>query len=423
MGRYARAVWESDAEGPTRRDRLGGVYHPYVPDFIANSEPSLSMDAARACEEAAVALSELDARTRYMATAESLSRILLRSEAISSSRIEGLEMNAQRLLEIEALDELGVGHRTDAVEAQVLANLQAMQEGIEAAARSGFIALEDLLRLHKELLASSRMREYGGKLRQTQNWIGGSWYHPLSAAYVPPQPQLVPALMDDLVAFLNFSRLPAIATAAVAHAQMETIHPFADGNGRMGRAIVHMVLRRSGLCQHAVVPVSLVLATEKPTYVSALSDYRFDEDDPHELTMSEATSMWVEYFAHTLVRACGQARSFEERIGELRNSWQERVHPRADSATRLLLDVLVGNPVVSIASVVRLTGRSYPAARGAVRQLEGLGILVQSSKNRKSGLYVAREVLDEFTRYERSLATMSGDTRVEKPRRPVTQRR
>lgn len=108
-----------------------------------------------------------------------------------------------------------------------------------------------------------------------------------------------------------------------------------------------------------------------------------------------------------------RAIEFEGRIASLRERWQAVLRPRAGSAAELLLDALPGNPVVSIDSARRLTGRSYPAARGAVRSLEQAGILIQNSKNRKSGLFVAMEVLDEFARYERSLATVSGDTRIE----------
>lgn len=139
-------------------------------------------------------------------------------------------------------------------------------------------------------------------------------------------------------------------------------------------------------------------------------------------SLGSCVSAWVEFFGAAVVDACTRAMEFEGRIAILRERWQAALSPRAGSAAELLLDVLPGNPVVSIESVRRLTGRSYPAARGAVRSLEQAGILVQSSKNRKSGLFVAMEVLDEFARYERSLATVSGDTRLERPRRNVPQR-
>lgn len=422
MGHYETAYWESDPSGPTRRDRMQGAYHPYVPDEISNAGISLSSDAARACEAAAVALTELDATASYSTTAESLARIMLRSEAISSSRIEGLEMNARRLLEVEALDELGVSHRIDSTEAEVLGNINAMHEAVARASEPVSFSLADLQAVHTALLENTRLAEYGGVLRTSQNWIGGSWYHPLSASYVPPRPELVEPLLQDLVDFLNTSRLPALAVAAIAHAQFETIHPFVDGNGRTGRALVHVVLRRMGLCQHTAPPISLVLNTLKDQYLDALAEYRFDAESRDDAFRDQAISQWVEFFCYAAEVACARVRDFEGRMLDLRAQWQERVSPRRGSAAELLLDALPGNPVVSIASVARITGRSYPAARGAVRALEECGVLTQSSKNRKSGLYVASEVLEQFTLFERSVATPHGDTRIERPARPVPQR-
>ena len=426
MGYYETAVWESDAEGPTLQDRMGGAYHPYVPDSLRELRLRLSTEATSACENAAAALAELDARARYTRTAESLYRMLLRSEAVSSSRIEGLEMPARRLLEVEALDELGVSHRLDPHEVEVLGNIRAMQEGVDHVSRSYSVALEDILAMHAELLRGSRLEAYGGVLRTSQNWIGGSWYTPLGAAYVPPRPERVSDLMSDVVDFMNDSPLSAVATAAVVHAQMETIHPFVDGNGRVGRALVHVVLRRFGACERTIAPVSLVLATDKARYIEALARYRFDAGDMSAAEARDAndaaTCGWISFFAQALELSCHRALAFEESMAELRERWQGEVRPRAGSAASLLLDELPGNPVVSIASVARLTGRSYPAAREAVRALEKKGVLTLTSKNRKSGHYLANDVLDEFTRYERALATVSGDTRTERPGRPVPQR-
>lgn len=115
----------------------------------------------------------------------------------------------------------------------------------------------------KRIGASSRRRvseNHGGRLRTLQNWIGGSAYNPCSAEFVPPPPEAVSGLLDDLVAFCNDDALPALAQAAIAHAQFET-HFFVDGNRRTGRVLIHLVLRRRGLGLRVLAPVSLVLAT------------------------------------------------------------------------------------------------------------------------------------------------------------------
>ncbi len=421
MGVYETAIWESDPLAPTRQDRASGIFHPYVPDTLCDATIQLSSDAAGACERAAIAVTELDTRARYVTAAESLSHVLLRSEALSSSRIEGLEMNVRRLLELEALIELDVPHRVNSVESEVLGTIDAMREAIALGSRAKCITTNDICQMHTALLRNTRLKDVGGKLRTAQNWIGGSWYNPLGASYVPPSPAYVPLLMEDLVRFVNESQLPVMAKAAIAHAQLETIHPFADGNGRCGRAMIHAILRGNSMMTRTLVPVSLVLLTLREQYYDALAEYRFDSLEDGK-TQSETASHWVEFFCHVVCHACERAQEFEDSMVGLRHSWEKRVRPRANSATSLLLDALPGNPVVSVASVARLTNRSYPAARAAVRALESHGVLFQSSKNRKSGLYAAKEVLDAFTLYERSLATASGSTRLEHPARHVPQR-
>lgn len=422
MGSFDDVLWESNPEAPTMRDRMSGRYYPYVPDKLTQTSVPLSVEAVKACEQTAIALVRLDSRAKYTSVVEPLTRMLLRSEAVSSSRIEGLEMNARRVLELEALDEIGVSHRFDSAEVEVLGNIRAMRESVDVVAQKERITLEDICMIHEALLRDTRLSDYGGKIRDTQNWIGGSWYNPLGAAYVPPAPERVLGLMGDLVTFVNESTLPVVATAAIAHAQFETIHPFADGNGRCGRALIHIILKRGGLTTHTLVPVSPLLLTMKEQYVTALSDFRFDSNNSLESNRSACISQWVEFFCFVLEQACARADAFEEEVEAIRNRWQKIVLPRANSAAQLLLDALLGTPVVSVESAARLTGRSYTAARGAVRTLKERGVLVQRSKNKKSGLFVAQELIDAFSRYERSLATASGNTRIERPSRRVPQR-
>lgn len=166
---------------------------------------------------------------------------------MASSRIEGLQVSAGRLLECEALDELGVPHRLDSAEAAVMANISLMRDAVASVSRMPRITVDALCDINRLLLQGSAVAERAGRLRTEQNWIGGNNVNPIGAAYVPPRPEHVPSLMDDLVSFCNSSPLPTLARAALAHAQLETIHPFVDGNGRTGRALIHIVLRRGGL--------------------------------------------------------------------------------------------------------------------------------------------------------------------------------
>ena len=417
MGSYVEKYWVSDSSGMNKTERMGGVYRPYVPDMIAGRDPMLEPSCAASVARAQEALSALE-RAGSLTDTEPLARLLLRAEAVSSSRIEGLEIPAGKLLEYEELDRLGVEHRLDSAEAQVLGNLHALIDGLSDIEPGHSFSTEGICKINCNLLANTRMESAGGILRTTQNWIGGNRVNPVGAAYVPPEPELVPALMDDLVEFLNCTELPAVAAAAISHAQLETIHPFADGNGRTGRALVHGVLKAAGLARATVPPVSLVLATDRERYIANLAAYRTDGD----ACRLEAVNGWIEYFANACILACERATEFEAALERIRNGWLERTGFRAGSAGRILVNALPGTPAISIKTAQVLTGHSYPAARSAVLALEAAGILHQSSKNRKSGIYVAQEVVDAFNAYERALATISGDTSIEKPKRRVPQR-
>lgn len=420
MGIYQREYWLSDTWGMNRQERRSGVYHPYIPDTLSGVEFRLTPEAASAVSAATADVAVLNASSAHLKSTESLARLILRSEAIASSRIEGLEMNAGKLLEYEALDELGVSHRLDATEASVLANISAMRESIELGA-NGRITVESVCAINRLLLAHTDMEPFAGQLRTQQNWIGGNSVNPLGAAYVPPKPEYLPALMDDLALFAQTSELPAVAVAALVHAQLETIHPFVDGNGRTGRALVHAVLRSAGLASRVVPPVSLVLATDKRRYIANLAQYRVDSDHERR-SQSDAASDWVEYFARALSLACARAADFERTLEELHTRWVKTVRPRGGSAAEELLAALVDNPVVSVESAARLTGKSREAARNAIAALREAGVLTQNARNRKSNIFMAHDVLSAFTHYERALATPSGNTAAEKPVRPVPQR-
>ena len=267
--------WEGDLAGLTRRDRRPGNYEIYLPDPLAGRNFSLDGDVAADISEAEAALVRLNTSGSALAGAEALARLLLRAESVASSRIEGLVIGGRRLLRADAARQMGEDP-SDVTAAEVLGNIDAMVWGVEAVGPGGQITVEILLEAHRRLLAGTRLEEHGGRIRSVQNWIGGSSYNPCSAAFVPPPPEAVAALMEDLCAFCNEDSLPALGQAAVAHAQFETIHPFVDGNGRAGRALMHLVLRRRGLGLRVLPPISLVLASQ----VAGLCQW-FDCDPLH----------------------------------------------------------------------------------------------------------------------------------------------
>lgn len=419
MGIYLNRFWQPDGGGMNKAERIGGPYHPYLPDKLTGYDLLLNPSCATAAANAQEALGKLELTDSRVDT-EPIARMMLRAEAISSSRIEGLEMPAGKLLEYEELDRLGIEHRLDSTEAQILGNLHTLVNGLERTDASTLLTVEEICELNRILLSNTRLADRGGVIRTEQNWIGGNRINPVGAAFVPPEPEVVSDFMEDLVAFVNLSDLPPVAIAAIAHAQLETIHPFADGNGRAGRALVHLILKKNGTTRVTVPPISLLLATDRDRYLTNLAAFRFEGND--ENIRREAMNNWIEYFAHVTCEACKRASTFEDTLITIKKGWLERVSYRAGSAGSQLLDILLGTPVISIKTAQDLTGKSYPAARTAINDLVSAGILKQNAKNRKSGIYVAGDVIEAFNAYERSLATVSGDTATEKPRRPVPQR-
>jgi Fic family protein len=422
MSKVIRAHWVGDMTmGLARRDRRGCDYEAYLPDTLAEREIMLGGETAADVADAERAIAVLDAQASTLVDTEALARILLRAESVASSRIEGLEVGARRLLRAEAAIELGE-QPADVTAAEVLGNVDAMATAIRSISPGEPISVDLLLKFHRRLLAGTRLDAHAGVIRSGQNWIGGSSYNPCSAAFVPPPPEYVHGLLDDLCRFCNTEALPAVAQAAIAHAQFETIHPFADGNGRTGRALIHLVLRRRGLATRVLPPVSLVLATWADDYVLGLEATRY-AGPATSAAARDGLDLWVGRFAAACGRAVADAASFEDRTRLLQDSWRAALGPvRATSSTDLLLRALPGVPVVTVSSAARLLGRSFKAVNDSITRLCAAGILRQVTVGRRNRAFEAPEAIEAFTALERQLASPGGDTRTSAPARRVPRR-
>jgi Fic family protein len=415
--------WVSEGGGITRSDRRGCEYASYVPDPLGGRPFTLDGEVAADVADAEAAILRLNADATSLANTEAIARLLLRAEAVASSRIEGLEIGAGRLLRVEAAREFGSGGRGDVTAQEVLGNVDAMANALEAADSDRPVTVETILGIHDLLLRGTGMGQHAGRVREVQNWIGGSAYNPCTAAYVPPPWEMVPELLDDLVRFCNDDSLPAVAQAAVAHAQFETIHPFADGNGRAGRALIHLVLRRRGLASRVVPPVSLVLATLSRDYISGLTNFRY-EGDPASSEAHAGLNSWIALFAGCCTRAVRDAGQFEDRVREIQDSWRERLGPvRRNSAVDLLIQTLPGAPILTVTGVANTLGRSFRAASRAIDDMVQAGVLRQVTVGKRNRAFEAVEIIDAFTRFERQLASPSGDTLADAPVRPVPARK
>ncbi|MGD9998712.1 MAG: Fic family protein [Ilumatobacteraceae bacterium] len=406
----------------SRRDRQGCSYDAYLPDPLTGWELSLPADLVADLGDADAAIRRLNAAGTSHVSLEGLARFLLRAESVASSKIEGLEAGPRRLLDAEVEMARG-GDAADRIAVEVLANVAAMEAAVELGSSTETITLDHLLDIDRVLMERSATPEIGGSVRTTQNWIGGSSYNPCSAAFVPPPPEHLDALLDDLLAYVNGDDHPALVQAAIAHAQFETLHPFADGNGRTGRALIHVILRRRGLAPRFVPPISLVLATWARDYISGLTAFRH-VGEPDGAQRSASTSAWLRTFVSAAHRSCTDAEAFASKIELLGARWRDRLgRVRANSAVELLLDLLPGVPVITVDSAARLIGRSEMRTGEAINRLEAAGVVRQRNVGRQRyRVFEASDVVDLFTGLERALASPTGDTAAEPPVRRAPRR-
>ena len=346
--------WEGDPSAVGgRRARQSFTYRAFLPDPIATFRPAVSFETADLITRAEAAIRDLNAEDRVQGL-EAIGALLLRSEAIASSRIEGIELS-QRNLARALIDPRASKGSARAVAANVLA----MEVAIEGASEGTDLTAATIEAIHGTLMAAEPERVRASRFRDEQNWIGGRRSDPSDARYIPPPADHVPALMADLVDFINRDDLPAVAQAAIAHAQFETIHPFVDGNGRVGRCLIHVALRRRGVARSFVPPVSIVLAARPEAYVSGLVDFR-----------EGRVESWCAAFAEASRYAAASSADLAERVTSLQSAWRARAgRPRRDSAAARIVEVLPAQPIASAATIRGAIGARHQ------RALEGLKVL------------------------------------------------
>jgi Fic family protein len=364
-GHFEHRVWEYNPTlyAPARYRRACG-YDTFIPAPLADLEIGLSGDLAGIVSDAENAIADLNkaAGPELMP----LARLLLRTESIASSKVEGMQVDARTLARAEANQETGRQVGSDA--AEILANVDAMQLAIERASSVKAIEPQDVVDIHAVLMARAPGAKIAGRIRTAQNWIGGNDYNPCGADFVPPPNEEVERLLNDICRFCADESLPPLVQAAIAHAQFETVHPFDDGNGRTGRALVQVILRRRALAPAFVPPISVVLARDKDEYIRGVTLFRQDH-----------VGEWLEIFAVAANQAAGLAARYTSRVRELQEGWREqlRTHsgPRADAAAWAVIDVLPAHPVITVPVGVAATRRTRPAVTNAIAELEEAGVL------------------------------------------------
>jgi Fic family protein len=341
------------------KERSPRRYRAWVPETIADYEPVLKATTAALCERAGTEVRQLNSGPGAPPALEGLGRQLLRSESLASSQIEGLSLSPRELAVAEFSDLAGYKGR------ELVATMRAMERALEIGAAPGLLSTESIQAIHREIAVVPPLDRIPGQIREEPSWIGG--VDPSVAEYVGPPADEVPGLLDDLYEFMNRDDISPVAQAAIAHAQFETIHPFGDGNGRVGRCLIQVLFRRRGLAPRLLSPISIVLGSNKDAYISGLEAFR-----------TGAIDDWVRYFANATELAALSSGELSAEVEGLQSDWRALLRPiRADSAALSLIDLLPRYPIVTAAAAEGEIDRSRRTTITSLERLADAGILTR----------------------------------------------
>ena len=376
---YESLPWDRDsntqASRVTRR-RSRGPYRSSIPIEIQARQVQLPAATTAEAEDAATEVARFDAELGHEIAP--FATVLLRSESAASSKIENLTASARAIAEAELRAHAGRNATL------IVANQRAMTAAIALAEH---IDADAILAMHAALLTETRP-EIAGRWRDEPVWIGGSDHSPHDALFVPPRREFVTAAISDLLAFMDRDDVPLLAHAAIAHAQFETIHPFPDGNGRTGRALIHAQLRHKGLTRNVTLPVSAGLLTDTAAYFAALTAYR----------QGDLVAI-VEQFSRAAFAAVTNGRQLVDDLRAIRAGWNERIVARRDSGTWKIADLLLRHPVVNAALLANELGIAPQNTYRSLARLVEVGIIIEFTDQKRNQLWRSTEVLDALDRF------------------------
>jgi Fic family protein len=347
-----------------------GTYHPAVPASIADLVLDLPLSVAADAESASHEIARFDAELG--GEIAPFAAVLLRSESAASSQIENLTASARAIGEAEL-----PGGKAKRNAEMIVANTSAMRAAL---ALSDTVDADAILAMHRALMVNET-RHTPGEFRTEPVWIGGG-STPIGATFVGPRHETVPRAIDDLVDYALRADIPALSQIAVGHAQFETIHPFTDGNGRTGRALVQAMLRNRGLTRQVTVPISAGLLADTGSYFAALTSYRDGDAAPI-----------VERFSRASVLAIANGRQLVTDLRDIREHWNGVITARSDSAVWKVADLLTRRPVVNAALLAQEVGIESTNAHRYLNPLTEAGILVETTSGPRNRVWRSPEVL------------------------------
>lgn len=348
-------------------------YKAYMPHTISGWTPDIDADGVARLQDATE-------RIRALATLpadRALRWCLHRTEAIASSHVEGIVTTMRSLSLLESLRAAGDPDRADR-DRQTLGavRLNAYAAAV-GARRSEPVTVDALAEMHRRLFAATSQQIGSGEFRDEQNWVGPtSARTPAAAVYVPPPHEMVSVLLSDLTDYASMSLTQPLAKAAIAHLQFETIHPFVDGNGRVGRALLHCVLQRD--MPHTLpLPVSAAINERKGDYYASLRPYQTYIGASSGEERSAAAAAAAGYIADAANVACDYTRAVAAVLTKMQQQWTD-LRLRRHSAAAAVLAAMSTMPAAATSFLETATEHSPRAVRRAVRQLADSGVLAES---------------------------------------------
>lgn len=360
--------------------RCAGGYSAFVP---APLPPPIAWDGALAAalSRADLAMGRLAGESRRFPNPRLFIRSFVRREAVLSSRIEGTRTTLEELLAAET----GAASGTDSADLREVGNYAvSLEYGLERL-KTLPLSLRLIRELHERLMRGVRGDiATPGEFRRSQNWIGSAGCDLNDAVYVPPPPDEMTACLYALERFLHEDGLPPLVHAAVAHAQFEAVHPFLDGNGRVGRLLIALLLAERGVLPFPLLYLSAYFEATREAYYAHLL----------AMTREGAWEDWLIYFLRGVRSQAEDALARIEHIDALFGRWRESLAgARSPERLREVLGLFVENPFWTATAIGKKLGVAYTTARRAVDRLEGAGIVSPFGNAKRNRVYCARAVL------------------------------
>ncbi|QKT07133.1 Fic family protein [Gordonia sp. X0973] len=371
--------WRQQFRAGVRADRVLTEVEVSLPPMIATLDVQVPSDLAADMEEALREITALDAG--YADDLGALGTMLLRTECVASSRIEEIDARVDDYA--RALH----GVRANSSATSMVSATAATDVLLTTVSQTRAITLDDLLAAHRELMRDEVLeRDYAGRLRDMHNWIGGSDHSPRDALYVPPPPDTVADYMRDLIRYVNRDDLPVLAQVAIAHAQFESVHPFTDGNGRIGRALINSILRRRGVTSTVVVPLASALVAHRDRYFDDLESYR--EGNPAPLMRSFAAGSRI---------AAVESRRTAALLSAIPDHWHHLLGPmRSHSAAAKITASLIAAPIFTAEEVAQRLGLKPTSTYAAIERLHDADVIRPLTSRKRDQVWGAGLVLDEL---------------------------